>query len=117
MVVRTNRVIDGEREVLRGVKNANGEYEYVIRIVQQEIILSFGPDVVSNMSVDGTAVWSHGETIYIRVEREDIASVYSVAGQLVRRVELPEGDTSIPMQRGVYVVTLKDGSVHKVIVK
>ncbi|TPE17319.1 T9SS type A sorting domain-containing protein [Tannerella forsythia] len=65
----------------------------------------------------GTAVWSHGETIYIRVERKDIASIYSVAGQLVRRIELSEGDTSVPMQRGVYVVTLKDGTVHKVIVK
>ena len=37
--------------------------------------------------------------------------------QLVRKVDLPEGDTSIPMSRGAYVITLKDGSVHKVIVK
>ncbi|MFC2376140.1 MAG: hypothetical protein ACFNPV_10855 [Corynebacterium matruchotii] len=35
----------------------------------------------------------------------------------MKRVDLPEGDTSIPMSRGAYVVTLKDGSVHKVIVK
>ena len=34
-----------------------------------------------------------------------------------QRVDLPEGDTSIPMSRGAYVITLKDGSVHKVIVK
>ena len=116
-VVRTNRMFNGETEVLEGKKNSNGEYEYVIRQVTQNIVLKFGPDYVANMSVNGTAVWSHGETIYIRVEREDIASIYSVAGQLVKRVELPEGDTPIPMQRGVYVVTLKDGSVHKVIVK
>ncbi len=116
-VVRTDRMINGEREVLEGKQNANGEYEYVIPQVVQHIVLSFGPDHVSNMLVNGPAVWSHGETIYIRVEREDIASIYSVAGQLVKRVELPEGDTPIPMQRGVYVVTLKDGSVHKVIVK
>ncbi len=117
MVVRTNRVLNGVPEVLTGVKNANGEYEYVIHDVRQHVMLSIGPDFVANTSIDGTAVWSHGETIYIRVEREDIASIYSVAGQLVKRIELPEGDNSIPMQRGVYVVTLKDGSIHKVIVK
>ncbi|WP_155642527.1 hypothetical protein [Tannerella forsythia] len=117
-VVRTDRKIDGKtEEILEGKKNANGEYEYVIPQVTQHIVLKFGPDHVANMSIEGTAVWSHGETIYIRVERKDIASIYSVAGQLVRRIELSEGDTSVPMQRGVYVVTLKDGTVHKVIVK
>ncbi len=117
LVVRTNRMVNGVQEVLGGVKNANGEYEYIIPHVQQEITLTFGPDVVSNEFLAGTAVWSHGEMIYIRVERADIASIYSVAGQLVKRVDLPEGDTSIPMSRGAYVITLKDGSVHKVIVK
>ena len=117
LVVRTNRMVNGVQEVLGGVKNANGEYEYIIPHVQQEITLTFGPDVVSNEFLAGAAVWSHGEMIYIRVERADIASIYSVAGQLVKRVDLPEGDTSIPMSRGAYVITLKDGSVHKVIVK
>ena len=118
LVVRTNRKVNGQQEVLNGVKNANGEYEYIVPSVQQEVTLTFGPDVVANeLLTAGTAVWSHGEKIYIRVERADIASIYSVAGQLVKRVDLPEGDTSIPMSRGAYVITLKDGSVHKVIVK
>ena len=118
LVVRTNRKVNGQQEVLNGVKNANGEYEYIVPSVQQEVTLTFGPDVVANeLLMAGTAVWSHGEKIYIRVERADIASIYSVAGQLVKRVDLPEGDTSIPMSRGAYVITLKDGSVHKVIVK
>ena len=118
LVVRTNRKVNGEQEVLGGVKNANGEYEYIVPSVQQEVTLTFGPDVVSNeLLTAGRAVWSHGENIYIRVERADIASIYSVAGQLVKRIDLPQGDTSIPMSRGAYVITLKDGSVHKVIVK
>ena len=117
LVVRTNRLIDGKQEVLEGVKMPNGEYEYVIMRLQQDVTLTFGPDAVANELLKGTAVWSHGEMIYIRVDRADIASIYSVAGQLVKRVDLPEGDTSIPMSRGAYVITLKDGSVHKVIVK
>lgn len=117
LAVRTNRTVNGVPEMLTGTKNANGEYEYVVPNVQQDITLSIGPDYVSNQLLAGTAVWSHGEMIYIRVERADIASIFSVAGQLVRKVDLPEGDTSIPMSRGAYVITLKDGSVHKVIVK
>ena len=117
LAVRTNRTVKGAPEMLTGTKNANGEYEYIIPNVQQDITLSIGPDHVANELLAGTAVWSHGEMIYIRVDRADIASIYSVAGQLVRKVDLPEGDTSIPMSRGAYVITLKDGSVHKVIVK
>ena len=117
LAVRTNRTVNGVPEMLTGTKNANGEYEYVVPNVQQDITLSIGPDYVSNQLLAGTAVWSHGEMIYIRGDRADSASIYSVAGPLVRKGDLPEGDTSIPMSRGAYVITLKDGSVHKVIVK
>ncbi|MDR2919152.1 MAG: T9SS type A sorting domain-containing protein [Tannerella sp.] len=117
--VTTNRMVDGVPEELTGTKNANGEYEYVIYHIFENIELTFGPDFATDNIeiVDGTAVWSHGNTIYIKVEKEDIASIYSIAGQLVKRIELSEGSTSIPMERGVYIVTLKDGSIHKVIIK
>ena len=117
LAVRTSRKVNGVPEVLTGTKNANGEYEYTIPRVQEDVVLTIGPDFVANELLAGTAVWSHGEMIYIRVDRADIASIYSVAGQLIRKIDLPEGDTSIPMSRGAYVITLKDGSVHKVIVK
>lgn len=117
--VTTGRIIDGVEEELIGTKNANGEYVYVIRRVQQNITLTFGPDYATDNIevVDGKAVWSYGNTIYIRVEKEDIASIYSVTGQLVKRIDVPESGASIPMDRGVYIVTLKDGSVHKVVLK
>ena len=116
--VMTNRVFDGKQEELAGKLNANGEYEYTIRQVTQNIVLTIGPDfATSNGLVDGTAVWSHDNTIYIKVEKEDIASIYSVAGQLVKRIDLPQGSTPVSMERGVYIVTLKDGSIHKVILK
>jgi len=120
--VMTGRVIDGDKEEIFGTKNANGEYEYVIQQVRTNITLTIGPDCASenpnaNDNVDGEIVWSHNNTIYIKVDREDIASIYSVAGQLIKRVDLPEGTYSTDLERGVYIVTLKDGSVHKVILK
>lgn len=116
--VMTDRLVQGLEEELQGKLNSNGEYEYTIRQVTQNIILSIGPDyATSNGEIDGMAVWSYNNTIYIRVMKEDIASIYTVAGQLVKRIDLPAGTISIPMERGVYIVTLHDGSVHKVIVK
>ncbi|MDR3269114.1 MAG: T9SS type A sorting domain-containing protein [Tannerella sp.] len=119
LTVNTNRLIKGVLEDdLIGMLNENGEYEYVIRNVQEDIYLSIGPGYVGTASIeDGTAVWSHNNMLYIKVEKSDIASIYSIAGQLVKRIELPEGNTSIPLGRGVYVITLKDGAVHKVIIK
>ncbi|MDR3269099.1 MAG: T9SS type A sorting domain-containing protein [Tannerella sp.] len=120
LTVNTNRLIKGVLESeLKGTLNENGEYEYVIRRVQEDIYLSIGPGYAdATVPVeDGPAVWSHNNMLYIRVEKSDIASIYSIAGQLVKRIELPEGNTSVPLGRGVYVITLKDGAVHKVIIK
>lgn len=117
MKVTTNRIINGVEEVLQGTLNEKGEYEYVIHKVTQNIVLTFSPGSVDNASIDGIAVWSYNNTINIRVAKEDVASIYSIAGQMVKRIELSEGDNPIPMERGVYIVTLKDGAVHKVTVK
>ncbi len=117
LAVRANYMVRGVEELLEGKLNANGEYEYIIPHLMEDVQLRIGPDPVANEFLAGAAVWSYGEQIYFRVERAEIASIYSVAGQLVRKIELPEGDSSIPMRRGAYVITLRDGSVHKVIVR
>jgi hypothetical protein len=119
LAVTTSRIIGGVREAeLSGRQTRNGEYEYVIRSVQEDVYLQIGPGYASaNGSVDGRAIWSHNNTLYIKVEKEDIASIYSIAGQLVRRLDVPEGNTAVLLARGVYIITLRDGSIHKVIIK
>jgi len=109
-----------DTEILVGVLNANGEYEYTIPIVKtQPIYIHIGPERIatSNEAVERNGVWSFGNTLYINVNKEDIASIYSVTGTLVQRIEVPAGGASVPMQRGAFIVTLKDGSVHKVIIR
>ena len=124
--VHTNRLIeprggDSEFEILSGVLNVNGEYEYTLPIVKtQPVYIYIGPTrIVANESIDNRAVvWSHGNTVHINVSAQDIASIYSITGLLIKRIEVPEGGIAIPMQqRGVYIVTLKDGAVHKVIIR
>lgn len=119
--VLTGRIINGVPEEIIGTKNVNGEYEYVIPQVRCNINLVIGPDPASSTANDnveeGKVVWSHGNMVYMKVEKEDVASIYSVAGQLMKRVDLPEGTTSTDLNHGIYIVILKNGSVHKVIVR
>ncbi|MDR0796085.1 MAG: hypothetical protein LBE79_08575, partial [Tannerella sp.] len=120
--VYTSREINGDVfEVLTGVPNENGEYVYTLRTVKtQPIFIYIGPKVlgpVANESIDKAAVYSFGNTLYIRVAAEDIATIYSITGALVKRINVPEGGTSQPLEKGAYIVTLKDGSVHKVMVR
>jgi hypothetical protein len=128
LAVVTNRVIAGipEGEIF-GNKNQNGEYEYILRNVMQDVIVTIGPGFASIPAppIPGGIldpykqhnVWTHKNTLYVKVHKHDVASVYSIAGQLVKKIELNEGNTSIPLVRGVYVVTLKDGTVHKIIIQ
>jgi len=116
--VTTNRTFDGQPEVLTGVLNENGEYVYTIYDVRtQPIYVYIGPATVANEMIGKASVWSSGNTLYIRVATEDIASIYSITGMLVNRIDVPEGGTTQPLAKGAYIVTLKDGSVHKVIVR
>ncbi|MDR0757289.1 MAG: hypothetical protein LBF85_05510 [Tannerella sp.] len=115
LAVKTTRAV--EEEIIPGTLNENGEYEYFIPQIYKDIIISFGPEFAGAEMANSAKIWSHNETLYINVAREDVASVYSITGQLIKRVDVAEGNTSVPMIRGAYIVTLKDGSIHKVIIK
>ncbi|MDR1331635.1 MAG: T9SS type A sorting domain-containing protein, partial [Tannerella sp.] len=88
--------------------------------VTSQIDITIGPDLAgADTPAAGSAgVWSRGGKLHIRVDRRDVASIYAITGQLVRRIDLPEGSNTVEdLKRGVYIVTLKDGSVHKVIIQ
>jgi hypothetical protein len=116
--VRTSRYIDGEQEVLTGVANATGGYDYVIRSVQTEVAVYISPSTGLTVTEAERTVWAGGDRVYVKTEREDTAVIYGLSGQVVRRAEVPGGTTSIPLHAGVYVVTLEESGVkQKVIIR
>ena len=115
--VTTNRIIEGRPEVLTGHLNAAGEYEYVIRRVTENITLKFEPGDVSNSFVDKASVWAYDGAVHIRATKEDTVGIYSAAGLLVKQKNVSVGETSIPLESGVYMLVFGDGSTHKVIVR
>jgi hypothetical protein len=117
--VRTSRIINGVQEVLSGVINVEGGYTYTIRNVQERVAVYLDPDVGTvEVEADEQAVWSTSGRVYIRTDREDTAVIYGLTGRIVKRAELSEGTTAIPLNAGLYVVTLqKSGIRRKVLIQ
>ncbi|MDR3251235.1 MAG: T9SS type A sorting domain-containing protein, partial [Tannerella sp.] len=102
------------------VSLGGGLYRYEIVQVVEPWTVYIGPEErsdVGNGDIESDRIWTHGNTLYINVPKEDIASIYNMTGVLYKKVEIPEGLNRFTLERGVYTVTLKDGEVHKIIVK
>jgi hypothetical protein len=110
------RLLDKDLKVLGG-----NSYEYRIRQVVEPWVISIGPDLntdVGNENVnDGRRVWSYRNTLYIRAETDEVVSIYNMTGILYKKMEVPAGLQQLPLGRGIYVVMLKDGSAHKIVIR
>jgi hypothetical protein len=62
-------------------------------------------------------VWAYRNTLYINAKQEDVVSIYNMTGVLREKIEIGEGVSKITLERGLYVITLKDGSVHKIVIR
>ena len=116
MTVTAKRLIDGRTvEVLTGTLNADGEYEYVIRRVMQDLTLEF-TKTVANTLVDQPSVWANSGAVRIHAPKETTVRIYSASGVLVKQATV-QGDKTVPLSTGLYLVVLSDGTTQKVLVQ
>lgn len=116
MTVTAKRLIDGRTvEVLTGTLNADGEYEYVIRRVMQDLTLEF-TKTVANTLVDQPSVWANSGAVRIHAPKETTVRIYSASGVLVKQATV-QGDKTVPLSAGLYLVVLSDGTTQKVLVQ
>lgn len=116
MTVTAKRLIDGRTvEVLAGTLNADGEYEYVIRRVMQDLTLEF-TKTVANTLVDQPSVWANSGAVRIHAPKETTVRIYSASGVLVKQATV-QGDKTVPLSAGLYLVVLSDGTTQKVLVQ
>jgi len=99
----------------------DGTYEYRIRQVVEPYDVYFGgidPDSgdVLNEGFLGKRVWAYRNTLFINVDKDDVVSIYNVTGVLCQKLDIPAGLQKLTLDRGVYMVTLKNGTVHKIII-
>jgi hypothetical protein len=103
------------------VGESDGSVTYTIRRIVEPWTISFGPQSstgpwVGNETLLEQHVWAHRNTLYINALTEDVVSIYNMTGVLNRKVEIPAGLSKMTLDRGVYVVTLKDGKVYKIVI-
>jgi hypothetical protein len=97
---------------------------YILSQVVDDWTITFGPDpsslpwyIVGNENVSEQKVWTYRNTLYINVPAEDVASIYNVTGVLNKKVEVAAGLNKLTLNKGLYIVTLKDGKVYKFVVQ
>jgi hypothetical protein len=94
-------------------------YQYWIYQVTEPWDVAFGAPYrsdVSNPYLPSQKVWSYKNSLYVNVEQDDVVSVYTMTGILYRKMEIPAGQTALRLERGMYLVTLKNGAVYKITV-
>ena len=97
---------------------SDNTYQYTIFTVLEPWTVSIGPgaSTVSNDGIFSHQVWSSKDILYVNVENDDIVSIYNMTGALLRREEVSGGMHRFTLERGAYVVTLKNGVVHKIMI-
>ena len=110
----------GKRVVLTPKYLSNSTYEYTIRQVVEPWDVYFDPTTlignVNNESVLTQRVWSYRNTLFINVDQADVVSIYNVTGVLYQKLEIPAGLKKLTLEKGIYLVTLKNGSVYKIVI-
>lgn len=76
-----------------------------------------GTDSNININKAETSIYVDYGILYIESDRRLTANIYNTLGQLVNQRVLTEGRNSLPLSRGLYIVSLSDGTSRKVIVK
>jgi hypothetical protein len=73
-------------------------------------------DIIQEAVVDNSdKVWAHDRDIYIRTRKDVLVRIYSTEGVLQRQFTITDdGTTTVRMERGIYIVTMDDGTGWKV---
>ena len=108
---------DEQQGGIRITHNEDGTVTLVFpKVVEPLTIQLTGVSPVSNVSIDrGYALRTEEGALHIRTAKATDAQIYSVTGQLVHRTQIARGETSIPLAKGVYIVTL-DGQIRQKVV-
>ena len=98
---------------------SQGTYEYTIRMVTEPWDVYFNAEKrvsVGNENLTGQRVWAYRNTLFVNVDKADIVSIYNMTGVLFQKLEIPAGLNKLTLDKGVYMVSLKNGVVYKIII-
>jgi len=114
--VKTSRVVDNENELLTGTLLNDGTYEYQIVNITGPVVVYIGADYTGNEPIEEQSVWASDGRLYVSAAKTSALSVYNLEGQLVKKANIAEGVSSIPLANGIYIV-VQDNRRFKVSIR
>jgi uncharacterized repeat protein (TIGR02543 family)/uncharacterized repeat protein (TIGR01451 family) len=106
-----------DREGIRLERNDDGSVTAVLLKVNETLKLTIdGVTPMANMNADGSRVWSYGNHLYVRTDRDTEVQIRTPAGMLYKRQQIGVGDTAVMLPQGFYIVML-DGKTYRVIIR
>ena len=117
--VKTDSKIRDEQGGIRITHNEDGTVTLVFPKVTEPLNIQLsGVSPVSNISIDhGYAIRAEEGVLHIRTAKATDVQIYSLTGQLVHRARIAEGQTSIPLAQGVYIVSIEGQTKQKVVIR
>ena len=97
--------------------NADGSVTVTILQVREALFVTVSIGPVANETIETAKVWSFGQTLYVESSQLASLRIYTMAGELFKRIAIPEGLTTIQLPRGIYTVLLDGKGVYKVIIQ
>jgi hypothetical protein len=82
-----------------------------------EYHITLSSSVANNLLEKTVSIYSHAGTVYFKTEKPVTAKIYSITGALVRQIALGEGESVVSLPQGLYLVSLSNGTVQKVIIR
>lgn len=112
--IRIEKYEDASEDANKGA-NENAKVT-ILQVTEPLDITINGINSVSNTEIDNRKVWSHGDKLYIKTEKEADLSIYEMNGYLYLQRKVKEPETVILLDRGVYTVVL-DENTYKIVIK
>ena len=99
--------------------NEDGSVTVTFREISGPLNLQIsGISPLSNDWIESSyALWSSKGQLQVKTTKAGRLKIYTLAGAMVKQQELGEGETSIPLSQGAYIVTFNDGNKQKVVVE
>ena len=93
---------------------------YVINSTFPEMALTYEVEFFSIQSVDilqNIEVYTVGNQLVLKTDHPLIVAIYTVTGALAQQQSIVEGEYSIPLSKGMYIVKLSNGLIRKVVIR
>lgn len=110
---------------LRDKDGAGIKYDYrpdgsvlvtIIKVMRPITIEISGVTVANEIVDEHIKVWTNENMLHIETDKPMNVSIYTIAGQLYKKMKLPAGKTEHSLPSGIYIVTFNGNRQYKVFV-